>query len=609
MRETSTPPLVNIEHFQNITDLVIERQKKTPHLAAFERPSAADGKTVWTEISITEFLEDAKSLAKGMIASGVSPTDNVVIMAETSYEWAVVETAIWLAGAVVVPIYDTSSPQQVQAILNDCAPVLIFGGSSQHTETLRNAQAVAKTIDMSFELDVLRALGEAVTEDELETHRIVAQQTDIATIVYTSGTTGDPKGALITHQNLLGQVLNIAAAYTEIIYEGGRTIIFLPLAHVLARGLQLVCLTSGMKIAHLADPKKVIPALSQLRPTFLVVVPRILQKIQGAAGKAAQEKHLGWVWKQAEHTAVTWSQFLEQGRAPGIVLKLKHRLFDALFFKRLRALMGNEVEYLLSGAAALEPRLALFFRGIGVPVVEGYGLTETTAPLTANLPGTERAGSVGTPTPGSTVRISQQGEVLAKGVGVFAGYKNSSHNETAFEDGFFKTGDLGELDSEGRLTLKGRIKDVIVTSGGKTVTPAAWENMIEGHPLVAHAIAVGEGKPYLSSVILVDHDALTNWATEQGQDDIIALARQNSGGLLEIENEKLRAVIAHAITTANTQFSRSEQIRKFTLLLADLSTTGGNITATMKLKRQVFLGKIGTVVERIYSESPTHSKA
>lgn len=611
MLEVSTPPLVTLEGYTNVTDLLEQRLVATPDLAAFERPrisedDTSEAHTTWQEVSVREFHEEARQIAKGLIALGFEAGDCAVVMSETRYEWAVVESAIWMAGGIVVPIYDTSALAQVTKIMHDSGARFAFSGNQDQADKIRlAAQELGSSVAL-YELDSqcvdLIGSGSSVTDVEVEARRVVANKNDVATIVYTSGTTGEPKGALITHENLLGQVLNIGAAYTDVLWEGGRTIIFLPLAHVLARGLQLVCLSKGMKIAHLADPKKVVPALAILKPTFLVVVPRVLQKIQAAAALAAKNKRVTPLWNAAVRCAITQARHLENGTQPSPFHKIAHAIFDRLFFARLRGLMGGEIGYLLSGAAALEPELALFFRGIGIPVVEGYGLTETTAPLTGNLPGREVAGTVGVPTPGSTVRITADGEVLAKGVGVFAGYKNPAHNADAFVDGFFRTGDLGIFDDAGRLTLKGRLKDVIVTSGGKTVTPAAWENIVENDPLVAHAIAVGDGKPYLSSLIVLDPETLTNWAAEQGERDILEMLRSASGKFIEIDNQRLRDAISRTINRANTQFSRSEQIRKFTILMADLTVNGGNITATMKLKRQVVLNKVGAIVERLYAE-------
>jgi len=559
-------------------------------------------------VSISQFDAEVSQTAQGLIAIGVQPTENVLIMSETRYEWAVAESAIWYAGGVVVPVYDTSSVTQVKNILKDSGAAVAFAGSPEQSEKLLQA-AHELSIELHIEqLDdqfvALKERGQGHYE-ELNARREIATQDDVATIVYTSGTTGEPKAALITHGNLLGQVLNIAAAYSDVIWEGGRTIIFLPLAHVLARGLQLVCLASGMTIAHLGDPKSVVPTLSELKPTFLVVVPRVLQKIHSAAGLAASEKRLSKLWKAADSCAVNWAKDLEQGRSHSLADRVKHKIFDRLFYSRLRKLMGGELKYLLSGAAALEPSLALFFRGIGVPVVEGYGLTETTAPLTGNLPGSERAGSVGVPIPGSSVRISPQGEVLAKGVGVFAGYKNPEHNADAFVDGYFRTGDIGLLDESGRLTLKGRLKDVIVTAGGKTITPAAWENLVENEPLVAHAVTVGEGKPYLSSLIVVDNETLASWALNAGERELLELVKTSQAGVVEIDNANLRSVLAQVIQRANEQFSRSEQVRKFTVLMTDLSAGSANITATLKLKRQSFVAQASAFIDQLYLEPDT----
>jgi long-chain acyl-CoA synthetase len=382
--------------------------------------------------------------------------------------------------------------------------------------------------------------------------------------------------------------------------EAGNTVIFLPLAHVLARGLQLICLASGMRIAHLSDPTTVVSTLDTLRPTFLVVVPRVLQKIRAAAAGKAADKGLTRLWAAAETTAVAWgrrSEAVDAG-APvdaGLGLRLRHRLFDALFYQRLRTVMGGRVGYILSGGAALDAELSLFFRGIGVPVIEGYGLTETTAPLTGNLPGRISSGSVGSPLPGLTVRISDDGEVLARGVGVFSGYRNPVHDDTAFVDGFFRTGDLGRLDDQGRLILVGRLKDVIVTSNGKTIVPTRWESAVEASPLVSHAVMVGEGKPYLSALLVLDPEETRAWALAQGA----SIPPLSVPDIRAVTDPALRAHLQGAVDAANLLVSRSEQVRRFSLVFADLDDRG-LVTPTMKIKRSVVLDRASATVENLY---------
>lgn len=584
---------------RNVTDLLVQRAEKAPHHAAFD---VATGDGTWRQVSTVRFLGEVRRLAKGFIAAGVAPGDALAIMASTRYEWAVTDLAAWFAGAVVVPVYETSSPVQVAGIVSDAGVVLGVGGTEAQTGRLADAFAEtgagrlgAYAMDPADRvgggirtLDDLRSRADDVTDAVLERHRTAADLDAPATIVYTSGTTGEPKGAVLTHRNFLGQVLNIAAAYGEVVHEQGNTIIFLPLAHVLARGLQLICLANGMRIAHLSDPSTVVETLSVLRPTFLVVVPRVLERIQAAAAQKADAAHLGRVWRAAVTTAVSGGRAAERstdGRAPASV---RQRLFEALFFRRLRAVMGGRVDYILSGGARLDPEVSLFFRGIGVPVIEGYGLTETTAPLTGNLPGDIRAGTVGRPLPGSTVRIGEDGEILAKGIGVFRGYRDPAHDADAFVDGFFRTGDLGRFDAEGRLIIEGRSKDVIVTSTGKTVVPAPWEFAVEADPLVSHAVMIGEGRSYLTALIVLDPDE----AARQGD-------APAAGQLREIPDEGLRARIQRSIDAANALVSRSEQVRRFTVIAADLADTT-IITPTLKIKRRVLLERGSDVVAALY---------
>jgi long-chain acyl-CoA synthetase len=618
LKEFSTPLLVEPSSHRNATELLMQRFRTSPDHVAFEVRTPGGAITdPWRQVTTRQFVEEVRALAKGLIAAGLQPGDSLAIMSPTRYEWAVADMAAWFAAAVVVPVYETSALPQVAAVLDDAAVRLAIAGTAGHALLLEQGFEQAGTEDLGVwtmdarpgaDLAELAQRGAAVPDSAVEERRLLPDLDTVATIVYTSGTTAAPKGALITHGNFVGQVLNVGAAYTGVVREGGNTVIFLPMAHVLARGLQLICLANGMRIAHLSDPKDVVPALGVLKPTFLVVVPRVLQKIQASAAAAAAQKHLGRVWAAAQRTAVEYGRFAEAHDADASVrapfgLRARHAVFNRLFYARLRALVGGRLDYLLSGAAALDAELSLFFRGLGLPVIEGYGLTETTAPLTGNMPGAISAGTVGVPMPGTTVRISDRGEVLARGVGVFAGYRRPADNQDAFTDGYFRTGDLGELDELGRLTLKGRIKDVIVTAGGKTVTPAIWEGYVEGDPLVAHAVMVGEGKPYLGGLVLLDPESVTAWAERQGIADLAGLRIPDDGGTIEIEDDRLLSTIGKAVSAANAKLARSEQVRKFVLLLADLSEANGMVTPTMKLKRTAFTERARHIVENLYAES------
>ncbi|HEX9229741.1 MAG TPA: AMP-dependent synthetase/ligase [Arthrobacter sp.] len=618
MNEFSTPLLVETSGHRNATELLMQRFRNSPDHIAFEvRAENAAISDPWRQLTTGQFVAEVQALAKGFIASGLQHGESLAIMSPTRYEWALADMAAWFAGAVVVPIYETSAAPQVTAILADADVRLAIAGTAEHALLLERGFEEAGiralgvwTMDARSGADLadLMVRGAGVPDGVVEERRLLADLDSVATIVYTSGTTAAPKGALITHGNFVGQVLNVAAAYTGVVRESGNTIIFLPMAHVLARGLQLTCLANGMRIAHLSDPRDVVPALGVLKPTFLVVVPRVLQKIQASAAAAAAQKHLGRLWAAAQETAVEWGRFAEArdaGNAAGapLGLRIRHALFDRLFYARLRTLMGGRLDYLLSGAAALDAELSLFFRGLGLPVIEGYGLTETTAPLTGNMPGSIRAGSVGVPMPGTTLRISERGEVLARGVGVFAGYRRPSDNADAFVDGFFRTGDLGELDGQGRLTLKGRIKDVIVTAGGKTVSPAIWEGYVEGDPLVAHAVMVGEGKPFLGGLVLLDPESVAAWAEREGIAGLAGLRIPDDGGAVQIDDARLLTAIGRAVSAANAKIARSEQVRRFVLLLTDLSETSGVVTPTMKLKRGAFAERTHAIVETLYADS------
>lgn len=618
MREFSTPLLAPLHMHRNATDLLMERLKNSPEHIAFEVRSA-DGAVAapWKQITTREYFLEVQALAKGLIASGLQPGNKLVIMSPTRYEWAQVDMAAWFAGAVVVPIYETSSLDQVTAILADCSPKFIVAGSTDQASILERGLTEAGiggsriwTMDTRNDLDLedLLEAGKSITDHAVEERRVIATSETIATIVYTSGTTAAPKGALITHGNLVGLVLNVAAAYTEVVKETGNTIIFLPMAHVLARGLQLICLANGMRIAHLSEPKEVIPSLEILKPTFLVVVPRVLQKIQDSAAQAANQKRLNLIWKWASDTATQWGEMAEvndagSSKQASPSLWMRHFIFDRIFYSRLRKVVGGRLEYLLSGAATLDREVSLFFRGIGLPVIEGYGLTETTAPLTGNMPGSIKSGTVGVPMPGTTVRISDDGEVLAQGVGVFAGYTNPDDNADAFTDGFFRTGDLGSIDERGRITLRGRIKDVIVTAGGKTISPSIWEGYAETDPLIAHAVMVGEGKPFLGCLVLIDSEAVQQWASSHGITDASLFQHRTEGSIDRIRNQRLFQVISDSVSSANKRVARSEQVKEIIMLSTDLGENSELLTPTLKLKRSKFLERTNSFVNEIYDST------
>ncbi len=588
MREISTPPLVDLDGYRNVTDLLVRRVAAAPGHVAFD---VRDAQGSWNPVTTAEFAATVRGVAKGLIATGVAPGDAIAIMAPTRYEWAVADLATWFAGGVVVPVYDSSSPAQVAEIVRDARVRLAFAGGERSRTALEAAldDASLGVISLEDGLAPLAARGEDVTDAQLEAARLHAAPDSPATIVYTSGTSGAPKGAVLTHENFLGQVLNIAAAYSDIVREDGNTVIFLPLAHVLARGLQLICLASGMRIAHLSEPSEVVESLAVLQPTFLVVVPRILEKIAAAAGAKAAEKRLGAVWAAAERTAIavgSRAERIDDGEpaAGPRMLGVRHAIFDALFYRRIRALMGGRIRYVLSGGATLPSRLSVLFRGMGVPVIEGYGLTETTAPLTGNLPGRTRSGTVGIPLPGSTVRISDEGEVLAKGVGVFSGYRDPRADAEAFVDGFFRTGDLGRLDERGRLVLEGRVKDVVTTSHGKTVAPARWESAIEEHPLISSAVTVGEGRPYLTALLVLDPDAT---------------AAAHGGLPVALDDAALRATVQSVVDRANALVATSEQVRRFALVFADADDREV-VTPTLKIRRRELLHRESATIDALY---------
>ncbi|NLT27332.1 MAG: long-chain fatty acid--CoA ligase [Microbacteriaceae bacterium] len=614
MREAHGLDIPDLDDWRNATELIERRLREAPEHIAFDlRDPGAPVTGPWREVTTREYAQRVRDVAKGLIADGVEAGDAIAIMAATSYDWAVLEQAAWHAGAIVVPVYATSAAVQVDAIVADSGAVAGWGDTDETAGLLRDALAAAgrdpararRLDDASGGLDALAASGAGVDDAALEARRTAAGLDDIATIVYTSGTTAAPKGAQLAHRNIVGVVASARTGYSNVFHDRGSTVLFLPLAHILARAVQHVCFATGMRIAHVADPRDAVEALPVLRPTFLMVVPRVLEKVRAAAATAAESKRLGRVWAAADAAAVrrggleqTRDEF-PRTRIP-LADRLRHALFDRLFYGRLRDRLGGRIEWVLSGGGPLGADAALFFRGIGVPTIEGYGLTETTGPVTGNVPGQVLAGSVGVPLPGNSVRIADDGEVLVRGAVVFTGYRSPEATEAAFVDGWFRTGDFGRLDERGRLTLQGRRSDVIVTAGGKNVSPGDWERTVEADPLVAHAVVVGEGRPYLGALIVLDEEALAEWLVREGVD---GPPPRGDDHHREVSLELLREKFEAAVAAANERVSRPEQVRRFRLLVADLSEAGGNVTATLKLKRKVFVQRLADEIDALYHDA------
>lgn len=598
MREISVPPLVNIAPETNITDLVIREAEKASNPALF---SKLDGSGQWQDIRAKDFLEDVRALAKGLIASGVAAGDRVGIMSRTRYEWSLVDFAIWFAGAVSVPIYETSSPSQVAWNLGDSGAVAAFGEAAHHEDVIRQAVAaedITSVVNVwqleGAGLDALRAAGAGVPDDELESRRSSAGLKDLATIIYTSGTTGRPKGCELTHGNFVELSENARACLPEIINESGKTIMFLPLAHVFARFISVLAVAGGVKVAHTPDIKHLLADLQSFQPTFILAVPRVFEKVYNSALTKAEDGGKGAIFHRAVDTAIAYSKARESGSL-GLGLKLKHALFDKLVYGKLRAAMGGHVAHAVSGGGPLGERLGHFFQGIGLQILEGYGLTETTAPISVNTPSMIKIGTVGAPLPGNSVKIADDGEILAKGVCVMRGYyKREDLTDETFADGWFRTGDIGELDSNGFLKITGRKKEIIVTAGGKNVVPALLEDQIRADALVSQVLVVGDNRPFIGALVTLDEEALPGWLDRHGLPASTTLAEAT-------DHAVVKAAVQELISKANQTVSQAEAIKSFRIVPADFTEASGHLTPSLKVKRAQVMKDFDSVIEEMYS--------
>ncbi|MGO4806682.1 long-chain fatty acid--CoA ligase [Arthrobacter sp. 2MCAF15] len=608
MREASTGLLVELDPGSNVTDLLLEQHAKDPVHALYSRKGPAG----WADVSVHHFLEQVTALAKGLIAGGLAPGETVAVMSATRYEWTVVDFAIWFAGGVTVPIYETSSAGQVEWILHDSGARRVFVQDHAKAALVQDVldastvlgDRIIAVVRMEHDGDApnlasLAAAGTGVTDAELERHRTTASLADVASLGYTSGTTGKPKGCEITHANFALVAKNIILFLPEILMQPrSRTLMFLPLAHVLARAVQVICLSSGTTVGHTASAKELLEDLASFKPTFLLVVPRIFEKVYAGAAQKAAAAGKERIFTAAAGAAIDYSKALDaasrgDGAGPGFLLRARHALFDRLFYPKLRQAFGGQLRFTVSGASPLSSHDAHFFRGAGIPVLEGYGLTETTAPCTANTPARTKVGTVGIPVPGTTVRVADDGEILVKGIGVFKGYHaNAAANAEAFVDGFFRTGDLGSLDEDGFLTITGRKKDLLVTAGGKNVAPGPLEEKIREHQLVGQAVVVGDGRPFVSALVNLDPEGLQNWCT--------ARKVPVMGPAEAAADESVRASIQGAVDEANRTVSKAESIRSFVILDADFTVESGHLTPSLKLKRAAVVRDYEEHINRIY---------
>ncbi len=610
MREASTELLVEADPTTNVTDLLLERCHKDPFGNLYAHQTANG----WLNVSAARFLADVTALAKGLIAGGLNPGDPVAVLSLSSFEWTLVDFAIWMAGGVTVPIYETSSASQIEWILADSGARRVFvedSGKADLVHALVENSAVlgedpVTIIRMEHDGDApnltsVSAVGIGVMDNELERQRSAANLASVASIVYTSGTTGKPKGCEITHGNFVLVARNVIPFLPELLMqEGARTLMFLPLAHVLARAVQVVCLTAGITLGHSAGASGLMADLGSFKPTFLLAVPRIFEKVYAGANHKAAMSGKSALFTAASATAVQYSTAVDlaargEGPGPGWLLGLKHSTFNKLLYPKVRELFGGDVGYTVSGASPLSLRDNHFFRGAGVPVLEGYGLTETTAPCTVNTPSMSRIGTAGIPLPGTTIRVAQDGEVLVKGIGVFNGYHNDGEaTEAAFVDGFFRTGDLGELDADGFLTITGRKKDLLVTAGGKNVAPAPLEEKLREHPLVGQAVVVGDGRPFVAVLLGLDPEGLADWCAEN---KVGAMTPEEAAG-----DDRIRAAVQSAVDEANKLVSAAESIKKFAFITAELSVESGHLTPSLKLKRAAVLNDFSAAVEKLYKK-------
>jgi long-chain acyl-CoA synthetase len=598
VREFSAPATFTVGDTDSIVHAVFTHERSDPEYPIFQR--LIDGR--WTDVTCAQAAAQIRSAALGLIAEGVQPGDRVSIFSATRYEWAILDYAILAVGAVTVPIYETSSAEQVRWVLRDSGAVLVFAETDGHGDKVDQLRAdlpdLRKVLRIAGSetraLDALAEAGRSVDPSQLDARLAAIRSDNPATLIYTSGTTGRPKGCQLTHSNLVYETRGAKDAFPSLLGERQRMLVFLPLAHVLSRAITVAALENKVTVGFTSDLKNLVPMFAVFKPTVVVSVPRVFEKVYNTAEQNARNDGKGRIFEIAVNAAIDWSKAQDSGGA-GVVLRAKHAVFDRLVYGKLRAALGGDCRAAISGGAPLGARLGHFYRGVGLTIYEGYGLTETSAAITVNRLDDLKVGSVGKLLPGNSMRVADDNELLVKGGVVFNGYwHNEQATKEAISEGWFRTGDLGAIDDDGFLTIVGRKKEIIVTAGGKNVAPAVLEDQLRAHPLISQAMAVGDAKPFVAALITIDPEAFVGWKERNGK------ATDASVGDLANDPDLL-AEIDLAVKEANQAVSHAESIRKFRILPVDFTEDTGELTPTMKVKRKVVAEKFASEIEALYA--------